>query len=146
MTRKGSLYVVKSLCTDFQHNLLNSSIPRKNPLKRVIAAFWRLHWKKKLKKGLLHVLRSLCTDFKHSRHLLLSPITKSLKSALLRHYGSSCGAEKSKRITKRLLYVSRSLCATFQHNCHSFSSLIKNPLKRRFYGVGSGACKSKRDK
>ena len=122
-------------------------LPRKNPLKRhnsgVLAAALK---KTKCKKGLLHVLRSLCTDFQHPRHLLLSPIRKSLKTALLRHYGGSCGAEKSKRITKRLLYVSRSLCATFQHNCHSFSSLIKNLLKQRFYGVGSGACKSKRDK
>ena len=62
-------YVVKSLCTDFQHNLLNSSIPRKNPLKRVIAAFWRLHWKKSLRKDYymywvcVLILSTLVTSF-----------------------------------------------------------------------------------
>ena len=110
-------------------------------------ALQRLHWKKiKYKKGLGYVLRSLCTDFKHPRHLLLSPIRKSVKTALLRHYGGSCGAEKSKRIKKMLLYVLKSLCNNFQHNYHFFLIPDKNPLKRRFCGVGSGAYKSERDK
>ena len=75
------------------------------------------------------ILRSLCTDFQHNFHFSLSPDRKSVKTAFLRHYGSGCGAEKSKRIKKRLLCVLRSLCTNFQHNYDFFLFPDKKSVK-----------------